>query len=97
VNTLETVYIDKKEKYSKLAQETSNIREMHGEIILIKVFSLEAVHVRSLEILRKLLLCDDKAMTKSGRRPSEAAMMGSIEIWRRYARDMPYTEDTRAI
>jgi hypothetical protein len=29
-NTLEKVHIDAKEKYSKLAQETSNVWEMHG-------------------------------------------------------------------
>jgi hypothetical protein len=45
-NTLEKVYIDKKEKYNKLAQGTSNIREMHVEIIPIIVSSLDAVHAR---------------------------------------------------
>jgi sialic acid synthase SpsE len=63
-NILEKVYIDKKEKYSKLAQERSNIQEMHVEIIPIIVSSLGAVHARSLEALRNLLLCDDKAMKK---------------------------------
>jgi hypothetical protein len=36
-------------------------------------------------------------MKKIGRQLSEAAIMGSMEIWRRYARDMPYTENPRAI
>jgi hypothetical protein len=54
-NTLDKVSIDKKEKYSKLAQETNNNREMYVEIIPIIVSSLRAVHPRSLEALRNLL------------------------------------------
>jgi N-glycosylase/DNA lyase len=96
-NTLEKVYIDKKEKYIKLAQETSNIREMHVEIIPIIVSSLGAVHAKSLETLRNLLSCDDKEMKRIGRQLSEAAIMESMETWRRYAREMPCPEDARAI
>jgi hypothetical protein len=73
-HTFEKVYIDKKEKYSKLAQETSNIRETHMEIISIIVWSLGAAYARSLEPCRHLFLCDDKAMKKAGRQLSEAAM-----------------------
>jgi hypothetical protein len=36
-------------------------------------------------------------MTKIRRWLSEAVMMESMEIWRRYARGMPRIEDTRAI
>jgi hypothetical protein len=96
-NTLEKVYIDKKDKYSKLAQETSNIREIYVEIIPIIVLSLEAVHTRPLEAFRNLLLCDDKEMKRIRRRLSEAAIMGSMEILRRYARDMSRTEDARVV
>jgi hypothetical protein len=94
---LEKVCIDNKDKHAKLAQEISNIREMNMEIISIIVSSLGAVHARSFEALRNLLLSNDKKTEKIGRRLSEAAIMGWMEIWRRYARDMPCTEDTRAV
>jgi hypothetical protein len=48
-NTFEKAYIDKKEKYSKLAEEISNIREIHVEIIPTMISSRGAVHPRSLE------------------------------------------------
>jgi hypothetical protein len=64
--TQEKVYIDKKEKYNKPAQETSNIWEMHVEIIPIIVSSLGTAYARSLEVLINLLLCDDKVMKKIG-------------------------------
>jgi hypothetical protein len=63
------------------------------EIILIIVSSLRAVYARSLETLRNLLLCDDKKMKRIRRRLSEATIMGSMEIWREYTRDMPRTEN----
>jgi hypothetical protein len=96
-NTLYKVYRDKKEKYGKLAQETSNIRDMHMERIPVIAASLGAVHPRSLEALRNLLLCDDKEMKRIARHISKAAIMGSMKIWRRDARDMPRTEGGRAI
>jgi hypothetical protein len=78
---LEKVSIDKKEKYSKLVEETSSIRDMHIEIIMTKISSRRAVHVRSLEVLRNLLLCNDKEMKRIRRRLFEEAIMGSMEIW----------------
>jgi hypothetical protein len=39
VNTLEKVYIHKKEKCSRLAQPIRNAREMHLEIIPILILS----------------------------------------------------------
>jgi hypothetical protein len=61
------------------------------------ISSLGAVYARSLEAMRSLLLCNDKEIKKIGRRLSEAIIMGSMEIWRTYARDMPLTEDPQAI
>jgi hypothetical protein len=95
-STLAKVSLDKKAKYCKLAQETSNIREVRVEIIPIIVSSLGAVPARSTEALRNLLSCNDKAVKKIGRWPSEAAIMRSMEIERRYARDLPRTADARA-
>jgi hypothetical protein len=81
-NTLRKVYIDKKEKYSSLTEETSNIRKMHVEKIPIIISSLGGVHARSPEALRNLVLCDDKEIKKIGRPRSEAAIARSMEIWR---------------
>jgi hypothetical protein len=65
------------------------------EIIPIIVSSLGAVHKRSIEALESLLLCDDKKLKKIGRRLSEEALAGSLEIWRKYAKEMPHEEDRR--
>jgi hypothetical protein len=55
------------------------------------------VYAKLFEALRNLLLYDDKKMKKIGRRLSEAAIRGTMNFWRRYARDMPRTEDARAV
>jgi hypothetical protein len=94
-NTLEKVYVDKMEKYRRLADEIRAIRRMPVEIIPIIVSSLGAVHKRSIEALESLLRCDDKKLKKIARRLSEAALAGSLEIWRKYAKEMPHEEDRR--
>jgi hypothetical protein len=95
-NTLEKIYIDIKKEYSKLAEETSNFRDVHLEIISIMFSSLGTVYTRAFEALRNLLFCDDKKMKRIERRLSQAAFMRSIEIWRRCAKGMPRAEHTRA-
>jgi hypothetical protein len=96
-NTLEKVYIDKKEKCNRRVQETRKTWKRQAEIIPIIVSPLGAVHARSIEALRNLFSCNDKKMKKIGRRVSEAVIMGSMEIRRRYARDTSRTEDARVI
>jgi hypothetical protein len=46
-------------------------------------------------VLQSLLLCEDKIMQKIGRRLSEAAIMGSMEICKIYAKDMRHEENIR--
>jgi hypothetical protein len=92
-NTLEKVYLDKKKKYNRLVQETSNIVKIHVEIILIIVSSLGAIHARSLEALRNFFFCNDKKIKRIARPLSQTLIVRSIEIWRRYPRDMPPTEE----
>jgi hypothetical protein len=94
-NTLEKVYLDAKAKSSKLSQKKSNIQEIHLETIPMIVSSPPAGDAKSLEALRGLLLCDDKAMKKIEKRPSEAAIARSTVTWRNFARDMPHAEDRR--
>jgi hypothetical protein len=67
-NTRETVHIDKKEKYSKLAQDINNIREMHVEIISMTFSSRGIVSAKSVEAVGNLLVCDSNEMKKIGRR-----------------------------
>jgi hypothetical protein len=95
-NTLEKVYIDKRDKYRRLAEETKQIRRMEVKIIPIVISSPGAVHAKSLEALQSLLMGDDKKMKIIGRRMSEAAIAESLEIWRKHSRDMPHTEIHRA-
>jgi hypothetical protein len=85
-------------KYRDLADETKRIRKMDVQIIPIIVSSLGAVYEKSFEALRALLGggCLDKTMTIIGRRLSEAAVAGSLEIWRKYSKEMPHPENRRA-
>jgi hypothetical protein len=57
---------------------------MEVKIIPIIISSLDTVHARSLVTFETLPRCEDKKMKKIGRRPSEAAIAGSLEIWRTY-------------
>jgi hypothetical protein len=79
-NTLEKLYIEKKQKYNRLAQETRNVQETQMEIIPLIVSSRGSMSGRSLETFRNLLLCNDKKMKKIGRRRSEVPIMGSTDI-----------------
>jgi hypothetical protein len=79
-NTLEKVYLDTNAKHSKLSQKISTIQEMHVEIVPMIISSLSTVHAKLLEALRSLLLCDDRAMKKIEKRPSEAAIARSTVI-----------------
>jgi hypothetical protein len=94
-NTLEKVHVDKLEKYRRLVEETTAIRRMYVEIIPIIVSSLGAVYKRSVEALGNLLLCVDRKLKQIGRRLSEAALAGSLEIWRKYAKEISHEEDRR--
>jgi hypothetical protein len=47
MSTLAKAYLDKKEKYTRLAEETSNIRQMHMEVIPIILSSLGAVQAKT--------------------------------------------------
>jgi hypothetical protein len=97
-NTLEKVYFDNMVKYKELAEEMKRIWAMDVQIIPIIVSSLGAVYHKSFQSLRALLgngYCD-KIMKIIGRRLSEAAVAGSLEIWRKYSRDMPHTDNGRA-
>jgi hypothetical protein len=71
---------------------------MNVQIIPIIVSSLGAVYEKSFEALRALLGggCLDKTMKIIGRRLSEAAVAGSLEIWRKYSKEMPHSENGRA-
>jgi hypothetical protein len=97
-NTLEKVYLDKMVKYRDLADQTKRIRRMDVQIIPIIVSSLGAVYEKSFEALRALLEggCLDKTMKIIGRRLSEAAVAGSLEVWRKYSKEMPHPENRRA-
>jgi hypothetical protein len=80
-NTSETVYIDKLEKYRRLTHETGTIRGMKIETIRVIVSSLGIVYAESLEALKSLLSCDDRKKKKIRRRQSDAAIVGSFQIW----------------
>jgi hypothetical protein len=76
------VYVDKLEKHAMLAREVKADRDISVEIILVFVSSLGAVHGQSLKALGRLFMCEEKQETKIGRKLSQAAIAGSLEICR---------------
>jgi hypothetical protein len=92
-NTLQKVCTDKLEKYKHLAEEVKADRDIPVDIILVIVSSMGAAHGQSLQDLSRLFRCREKEMKRIGTRLSEAAITGSLEIWRRYAREVTHEED----
>jgi hypothetical protein len=87
-NNLEHVFNQKHAKYQQLAEEVRRVRNMAGRVTVVIVSSLGAVFIPSLKELHKLLKCNDRQLRKLGWRMSEAAIEGSMDIWREYARNM---------
>jgi hypothetical protein len=87
-NTLERVYEEKRNKYMELARNLKKIRGGQVRVTAIIVSSLGAVYERSLKDLQMVLGCTDKEIGKLGRKMSEAAILGSMEIWRQNAREI---------
>jgi hypothetical protein len=81
-DTLKRVYEEKKRKYTTLAQEVARLREQRVRITAVIVSSMGAVYEESLRDLQGILRCTNKEIQKLGRRMSEAALMGSMEIYR---------------
>jgi hypothetical protein len=86
LNTLERVYEQKRRKYAELAQELKRLRNEQVHVTAVIVSSMGAVYLPSLRGLQIILKCNDRELRKLGRRMSEAAIMGSMEIWRQYVR-----------
>jgi hypothetical protein len=86
LNTLERVYEQKRRKYAELAQELKRLRNEQVHVTAVIVSSMGAVYLPSLKGLQIILKCNDRELRKLGRRMSEAAIMGSMEIWRQYVR-----------
>jgi hypothetical protein len=80
-NTLRKVYVDKLEKYARLAQEIKADQYMLMEIIPVIVSSLGVVHEQSFKAFGQLFMCEEREEKKLVRRLSEAAIAGSLEIW----------------
>jgi hypothetical protein len=94
-NTLDKVSLDKRAKYKELASELRRIRGMKVAIIPVIVSSLGAVHGKTLELLDQLLKDNVRETKVLGKRLSEAAIMGSFRLWRRYMENRMRTEDQR--
>jgi hypothetical protein len=87
-NNLEHLFNQKHAKHQQLAEEVRRVRNIAVRVTVVIVSSLGAVFIPSLKELHKLLKCNDRQLRKLGRRMSEAAIEGSMDIWREYARNM---------
>jgi hypothetical protein len=92
-NTVQKVSIDRLEKYEQMAQEVKEDRDMPVDIIPVIVSSIWVIHEQSPQDLGRRFLWGEKEMKRIGRRLSEAAVARSIEIWKRYGREVTQEED----
>jgi hypothetical protein len=95
VDTLKKVYVDKLAKYADLARELQRLRHMPVQIIPVIVSSLGAVFEDSFKELDELLLCNTKMKGRLGKQLSDAAIMGSFQLWHGYTKEMANAEDPR--
>jgi hypothetical protein len=81
-DTLKVTYQQKNEKYADLAEELTKIRKRQVRVTAVIVSSMGAVYTSSLMTLLLLLKCSDRQISELGRKMSETALIGSLEIWR---------------
>jgi hypothetical protein len=81
-DTLEKVYGEKMKKYEGLANELKLLRHHEVNVTAIIVSSMGAVYGPSLQELRRILGCNDREIRKLGKQMSDAALTGSMKIWR---------------
>jgi hypothetical protein len=95
-DTLMFTHTQKHVKYMQLAEELRRSRNMAVRVTVVIVSSLGAVYAESLKELHKMLKCDNRKLRKLGQRMSEAAIEGSREIWRDYAKTMNHERGEEA-
>jgi hypothetical protein len=87
-DTLASIYEQKKNKYSELADALGRLKQQPVNVTAVIVSSMGAVYPQSLKDLRSILQCSSKEIQKLGRQMSDAAITGSLQIWRRMCREM---------
>jgi hypothetical protein len=81
-DTLGAVYTHKTAKHQQLANEVGALKHQPVRITAVVVSSMGAVDAPSLRGLEKVLGCNKRDLRILGRRMSEAAIWGSMRIWR---------------
>ena len=87
-DTLAAVYEAKKSKYTELATAIRERTQRPVNVTAVIVSSMGAVHPQTLKDLRAILQCGSRDLQMLGRRMSDAAIAGSLEIWRKMAQRM---------
>jgi hypothetical protein len=75
-------------KYQQLANEVRALRHQPVRITAVLVSSMGPVYTPSLRRIEKVLGCSMRDLRILGRRMSEAAIWGSIRIWRQVVQSM---------
>jgi hypothetical protein len=83
-NTLKHTFEYKRNKYAALAAEVETITGDKVRVIPIIVSSFGAVYGESMKLLKQILKCEDEKLKKIAVKMSEAVMIGSFELWRKY-------------
>jgi hypothetical protein len=92
-DTLAKVYEQKKGKYRELADALGRVRQQPVNVTAVIVSSMGAVYPESLKDLRSILQCSSREIQKLGQRMSDAAITGSLQIWRKMAQRMEPKQD----
>jgi hypothetical protein len=79
------IYEKKKAKYEECARTLSIQRHEKVGVMVVIVSSMGSIYGPSMKGLQKALRCNDEAMNKLARQMSETVILGSLEIWQKYA------------
>jgi hypothetical protein len=85
-DTPEMTYKKKKTKYEELARTLSTQRHEKVRVTVVIGSSMGAIYGPSMKDLQKVLRYNGKEMKKLSRQMSETVILGSLEIWRNYAK-----------
>jgi hypothetical protein len=86
-DTLEIVYERKIVKHQQLANEVRAIQGQQLNVVAITASSMGAASSPSLRGLMRISNCNASELRKLGKKTSEAAVLGSMVIWRMIVRN----------
>jgi hypothetical protein len=87
-DTLNRAFEEKNAKYRDLSNILSRVTHQKVRLTSVIVSSMGAVFGEPLRRLKTVLRCEDRQMNRVGRKMSDAALIGSMQIWQLSAKEI---------